>query len=301
MNVQRPSAECPSFEELAALLDDRLDDADAARVRDHLDRCADCYELFVMTAETEADLAREARESGPGRSGTVVGFFRRLPAGRVAAVAAVLAVALAALLLYPFLATPSGVDELASRMAADELAGPAFDPRDWGTLRGADDLSAEERTQLFRIGVLLADLEVALRRGDRATIAALLGEVGERFDDVDFGETLRDAYRELGAETAAGLPVAETRERARELLAEVASFLEQDPPLLDFGFAAEAARLAAAEGDVTATERWLRLMIAAAEESEEDATIAALEVGRERPPATWQAELHALIAQRGHV
>lgn len=157
---------CPPLEEIAALLDGRLEAQDRARIIQHLDECPDCYEVFVGAARfleedaaSEQPLADKTAEKGkvvPLPLGSSTAVRRWLPL----AAAAVLALAVGLPVYRAFLAPPRiGSTETLVR----PLEGAAGLQDLWvlGASRGEEDLSGYQANS-FLVGVYLVDRQVSL-------------------------------------------------------------------------------------------------------------------------------------------
>jgi hypothetical protein len=60
------TSECPSAEELAALLEGRIGEAARKRVLAHLNACAACFQVFTAAAEFRAAFPEYAKgDEGP--------------------------------------------------------------------------------------------------------------------------------------------------------------------------------------------------------------------------------------------
>ncbi len=64
LDASEPSAknDCPSDLTLAAFIDNRLSEEEHEAVLNHLDACPDCYEKWLLVAETKADTSKKVRQ-----------------------------------------------------------------------------------------------------------------------------------------------------------------------------------------------------------------------------------------------
>ena len=246
----------PSIEEIAALIDGRLKDAERDRIAGHLADCAECYEVFTDTVrfqqeEAEADAPvvvpfsrRKKRMSSP--------FGDRQRLGRVArqaaAVAAVLLVAVGGAWIYQRSQTPEMivadlVAPLKGKIGSDDL-------HQWRRYRG-EKIDASSKAA-FRLGGLLVDLRASMRTGDRGSSEDLLRSIVLLMGAASFGndEERAAAFTALADQAKNG---ADPRTLVDEVEALEGPFGEGgvyltdefDPSFLAFGKWAEAGRLSA--------------------------------------------------------
>ena len=160
------------------------------------------------------------------------------------------------------LVSPTSRDVLSGRgrLTADLPAGrlgahlgpadgaPAFD--NWSYARADDGFAAglSKRERSVRLGARVVDLEVALRAADADRAMALLPELTSLAQSFEATEHIVFSYISLEADLEAG----QSSKRLLELSGEAAGFLNDatEPDHLALGRWAEAARLAAASGDV---------------------------------------------------
>lgn len=161
----------PDPEELAALLDGQLSEERAARVRQHIAECEDCYEVFVTTAEVLEEI--EEPETAPREpvDGNVLPFRpapepaperhpRRLRPLAFAAVAAC-AVLAGSLFYHHFARHPTAFEQIAQPFQdgdAQQIERPGED--EW---RGS---SREEQELAFGLGAESFHLALQARAGD---------------------------------------------------------------------------------------------------------------------------------------
>lgn len=272
--------ECPQLDDLAAFAEGALEGRARRRVAAHVNRCEACLELVADTMrflaeeaaeeELRREIAGEAEEipTPGGGGGEVVphpGAAAPKKAGPgwpalsgLAAAAALVVVAIGLQLGRGPRTDDEGLrtaDQYASIL--DASAGTSFDG--WPVQRRPEteiDDGLSERARSVRVGARLVDLELALRRGDRAAAATDASELerlaeGQRRSDLGAGyRELSESLRDL-AEEPQGLAelVALLEESLRE------SVGSESERYLALGMAAEAARWAAAGGDRAYLER----------------------------------------------
>lgn len=241
----------PDPEVLAAFIDGRLRGDERRAVVEHLDRCADCYEVFSETVRFQGEDEPRGRGIRPPR-------FAGRPWLWAAAAAAVAFVAILALPILrmaperPVVTSPDGVELLLSSAALAREIGPGERPGAtaaiWqGWPEGFGFAGGLDRdTAAFRVGVRLVDLRVALRGGDLETARELVPELARALEAAGVAEELdgqleavREAAEAGDAEALTGA-VGSVEGAAEGLL---------DPFSLAFGKWAEAGHLAAAGGD----------------------------------------------------
>lgn len=240
----------PDPEVLAAFIDGRLRGDERRAVVEHLDRCADCYEVFSETVRFQGDEEPRGQVVRPPR-------FVGRPWLWVAAAAAVVFVAILALPILrmtserPALTSSDGAELLLSSAAlareidpADGAATAAVWPGWPEGLGFAGGLDRE--TAAFRVGVRLLDLRVALREDDLETARELVPELTRALEAAGVAaelegqiEAAREAV-EAGDGDALEAAVGSIEAAAEGLL---------DPFSLAFGKWAEASHLAAAAGN----------------------------------------------------
>lgn len=236
----------PDPEELAAFIDGGLPEAEAARVRAHLGRCEDCYEVFL-------EVVRFQRESGTGEQepeATVRPFPPSRTGGhrpRVAALTA-LAACLAGLLglaVYRGMAQ-APVSEPTARLAGALVEkAPALVGETWPrATRGDDGGKAPGGDRSFRLGVEAVNLYLAVQADNREKAR----DAARRTEDLLAGSSTSGGELSIYGSLAAGAGLSRTEALAQ--LAEAERALRerlQGSSRLEFSFGrwAEAGYLAA--------------------------------------------------------
>lgn len=256
MNVETPTT-CPDPERLAEFIDGVLDGVQRDEMVAHLADCGECREvLAAATTFHQAELATEQT------SGDVVEFKRAATSRRwIRLAASVLVAAVAGLFVIS-----SWTDDPQSPLASTYFDGTVDSDvllavlgeqqanRNWPATRGSAGGGASDATA-FRIGVLLADVEAALRAGSRP--ATLADSLEFELSGVPAAEPIRRAYRALwDSETAASDLIGESRDLERATLAhldsiyaEVGSWAEASLLMLE---TSDAPRIQAALRDAAA-------------------------------------------------
>ena len=219
-------------ERLAALLDGRLSDTEAAEVRRQLAAADDdTLSAYADAAAVAGELAGESRVV-PIRSAPSARRRWLIPA------AAAAAAAIAAVIVW----RPRPSNEYPPSSYAEALPRGARAPDDpvWGRTRGAGD-GLQDRARAARIGALLTDLDVDAVRGDstqqhaEALVRLIQGMLA-------------------GGTVAAQLPADSLAHLSRQTIASVgrqATMLATDSAFVTAGAYLEAARIATTAGDVT--------------------------------------------------
>ena len=241
----------PDPEILAAFIDGRLRGDERRAVVEHLDRCADCYEVFSETVRFQQKDEPRGQVVRPPR------FAGRpwLWAAAAAAVVFVAILALPILRMAPERPVVTGADAPELRLSSAALVRemglgepPGATPAPWqGWPEGFGFAGGLDReTAAFRVGVRLVDLRMALREGDLGTARELVPELTGALEAAGIAAEL-DGQLEVAREAAAladadalGGTVGSIEAAAEGLL---------DPFALAFGKWAEAGRLAASAGD----------------------------------------------------
>lgn len=241
---------CPELEDLAAFLDRRLAPAERDRIAAHLAECDRCYELFT---ESRRFLEEEAK--GGVVAAGAFGAGGRLRRG-LAAAATAAAIVAAVVVWGPFGGRAGGAGEAAARLtervdlllagAGRPPAAALVAPRSWSESRGAaGGRSAPARA--FRLGVLLVDLETAVRTGERERALELLPGIERLVGGLELPDLILATYRELDRGLRQGEESEALSDLCRAAAAEVASGAGEES-LFDLGSWAEATRLAVAGG-----------------------------------------------------
>jgi hypothetical protein len=218
-------------EDLAVLLEENLPEEKAARLRQHIAGCEDCYELFVTSAEAFEEMEPPADHGGRFRpAAEPPRWLRPLAFAAMAALAVI-----TGFLVYRQLDPPAGFAVAqAIEQLEDEDAQLIETPS--SALRGA---GGDDQLQLaFGLGVESIHLALQQRAGDSAAAAKTL-------------DRLRDLWRQLGVEEIPS-PFENGPEVAMERFEEVRRRNTEkfyfDPVFCDLGLWTEASRLAAAGG-----------------------------------------------------
>jgi hypothetical protein len=304
MSERATTGEHPSLEDVAALADGRLDGAARDRVAAHLGECAKCYRFFADVAAVarpdalEPPAARRQIAGEPPAAGARVlrpgpGRWRRTAlAGAALAAAAALALLVwrpSSDLLAP--GSQATVESLTAGLdpaAAAPVLAATWQGHEWPEVRGSASAPGADEARAFRVGVRVAELDVALAAGDRALAVALAADLRRRLAAVELAEPLVAFYGDDGVtgRLAAGAATADVlalHRRADALLADgegsAGGFV--DPSAYALGKWAGAARLAAASGDaVFFMRRGSRRLLH--------------EIGDSEPPAEVAARLEVL-------
>ena len=228
-------------ERLAALLDGRLSDAEAAEVRRQLAAADDdTLSAYADAAAVAGELAGESVGESTGKSDVVP--IRSAPSARrrwLIPAAAAAAAAIAAIIVWRP-ARPSNEYPPSSFAEAVPTGARAPDDPVWGRTRGAGD-GIQDRARAARIGALLTDLDVDALRGDstqqhaEALVRLIQGTLG-------------------GASVAAQLSPDSLAHLSRQTIERVrgqATALIGDSAAVAAGAYLEAARIATGAGDVT--------------------------------------------------
>ena len=219
-------------ERLASLLDGRLNETEAASVREQLSRAdEDTLGAYADAVAIAAELGETRPDVTPIESRQTVRRWQ-IPAFAAAAAAAAIAV----FFLRPTSqsdAYPPSHFAAAIPSTATTAIGPV-----WGVTRGAAD-GVSDRARAVRVGALLTDIAFDAIRGDtsRAHILALATLLEGSLD-----KSAAAQYRALAAQTKMA-----SRQRTDQLGRQ--ALLAVDGPLARAGAYLEAARLATAAGD----------------------------------------------------
>lgn len=244
---QTSRTECPPIEEIAALLDGRLEGHEREQVVEHIGQCEACYEVFTETLrfqEEEAEKGKVIEHPAARRR------FVWSAASAVAAAALALIVAVPMWLGMQIEVGSIDVGRLADRLAAGTEAAVletnAYSGDGWSRTRGFGS-GLNETQRAFRLGVRTVDLDIALRAGDRQRAERLVQELYDMASDLPLAEMILVSYDDLlerlqGGETPESLT--ERSAAAASLTADAAT-----EPYYSLGQWAEAGLLASSAGD----------------------------------------------------
>ncbi len=234
--------EHPDLEELAALLDGRLDAQASARVRKHLGECPDCYEIFTETAQLQ-------QEMGPAGAGEVVpGPFWRSPSRGIwlAAAAAVLAVAVGIAVFKEHTESPAAVRvaDLTQPLLGKKphLEGLVWHEAVRGS--GGEEDSGKLREPSFQVGVELYNLQAGLEANDEPVASGAVAKINGLLEDFTVDKKVADFYIDLHVQLEKTPPrtFAKSAAKVADTAFETSSL---DPLYVNFGKWAEAGRLGA--------------------------------------------------------
>ncbi|MEW5928433.1 MAG: hypothetical protein AB1941_13275 [Gemmatimonadota bacterium] len=249
-------------EVLAALLEGTLPAHERDEVLARLARSPDDYEAFVEAASVLRDLEEESGAAPvppsppPPAPGTpppvreIRPARRRLPGPKLwLPLAAVLAgvMVVPGLLEDPASAAPLELLDgrtLVATPGDGSLAslGQEWNQPGWSVKRGGGR-SLPEQHRDFRIGVRLAELDVALEAGDAQAVRRVEPELISLLSQVEASGLVLDEYRQISERASRQDPDGGEEERARAV-ANLAAFL-QESPWFGLGIWLEQARLAA--------------------------------------------------------
>jgi hypothetical protein len=236
-----------SAEELAALLDGKLDQSRRAELLARLGASEDALEAYANAASVVSEL--EASDTGRSTAPSEAAgraYRRRIPAWGWVAMAAVIA----GIAVAPWLWTRGRSADHEDPLQFVNLVAPpgrALPPQWYGTpwpgTRGAGEpLTATARAG--RLGVRLVDLELAVRSRD-TTAAQATAEIIDLIEGLPAGSPVAAVYREIGQRAAADAGAQELEPllaRGRVAVAELAGL-----DLVQLGAWAEAGRIAVAQ------------------------------------------------------
>ena len=199
----------PALDQVAAFVDGRLTGEARRRMVEHVASCDDCQELVTETTLLLRDAAGEEATSAGGaddddeeRAEAPAGPGRLLvpPPGRFRRALPLLAALAAAAGIALFVWTPAGdwilghrgreaaVADLTASLPTGDAAlqrslATGFDRHDWSTVRGTSAPLTPRQESTFRLGVRVAELDVALRTGDAETARLLTYRIETLLDE----------------------------------------------------------------------------------------------------------------------
>ena len=150
-------AQCPSIEDIAALVDGKLEGKEKEKIVAHITECQDCYEIFSETSRTILSLSKSKRNKIT---------WLTIPA---VALAACLLLVVRIVFYVPGTNLPYShemIGELASVLETSDVE-PGLTARGEGFSGLADSLGLVtlEQQQSFRLGFYLASLDLATTVG----------------------------------------------------------------------------------------------------------------------------------------
>lgn len=230
---------CLGSELIAAFVDDRLDNENRRQVIEHLDRCEDCYELFVDVGRFQGEGVTDRNVLRPASSR----WGLRQPLTWITAAAAVLV----ALLLVPVMTTDrEGVSShAASLVRAMDVRPEALLGSRWAA-PSVFGFGPHRPDPAFGLGVQLVDLHVALEADDATAAGADIADLHRILAAANRADAF-NAELEAAAGAAAEGRIEDVRTAAAAIEVEAQDRLDRES--LAFGMWAEAGRLAAAGRD----------------------------------------------------
>ena len=230
---------------LAAFLDGKLVGEERDRVLRLLAESDQWFEVMVDASEVSAELARSAptAHESPWRRRVRLRLANRSVWGRQAVFGgALIAAGLATVMILS--------QRNRAVNAADDSYQLVIDQRlrqgraaEWGTARGNAD-ALRPRVRAFRVGVQFADLELAARMSDSASLQSLSASIADLAEVVPTGSTTASRVRYLAR--PGGAPVSD-KER-QDVASELRSLVGE--AWFDVGAWSETARRAAHAGQL---------------------------------------------------
>jgi hypothetical protein len=276
---------------LAALLDGRLSDADAAAVRAQLAAADDDTLAAYADAIAVSDELGEPGAVAPGVGTPVVPIrsARRRRRWMTPTIAVAASVAAIIVLTVRSSQRGTGIYEPFALVAAlpATVALPTSHP--WSVTRGSV-MNISDRARAARVGVLLTDLELGAVRRDSARPEAM--ELATLVRNAPGSAPLVAALREYAAPRSSSLSARDRRALEAQAIRLV------NVPFASAGAYLEAARLATAAGDRTFIERFPLASLSSLDSTQLDpAALAALRaaVAATHPPAPDLRTVHAAI------
>ena len=228
------------LELIAAFIDRRLSEEERRAFQERLDNEEALYEVFTETVRY-----RDQRAAGPAV--VVEHPASRRQWGRLAAVAALLAVAVATPLVLRDLTSERYAESLVADGRLDPAPGPGWIEQEWPRMRGVSPLPGADAA--LRAGVQAMDLEVALRLGRNEDALILTQQLERTVESLELPEVVLVYYSELGWRLEAGLPVEDLLGLAEEAEAGFALQFPELAAAYRLGRWAEAGKLAARSGN----------------------------------------------------
>ena len=229
------------LELIAAFIDRRLSEEERRTFQERLDSEEALYEVFTETVRY-----RDQRAAGPAV--VIEHPARRSRWGRLAAVAALVAVGVTTPLLLRYLSAKRHAEVLVADGGLELAPGREWFAQGWRRTRGIDS-SLEGADAAFRAGVRILDLEVAVRLGRDDDALILTERLKTIVDTLELPELLQAHYAAVRGRLEAGAP----DEELIALIAQAETALGVQYPDLAaahrLGYWAEAGKLAARSGN----------------------------------------------------
>ena len=281
------AGECPSLEDLSALIDGKLDEKRRDRLLGHLSHCDKCYEIFSTTHEAvkEEELSNsEYAASEIARvhyrlREPVISLIRKwkLSPAPIAIAAAAVLIILFKFVIQPFIGyVPPSSDQIFNMLAknTDAKTLAASIKEDRITSYAFTGVMPLEKAS-FRIGACLTDLEVFLRAEDKAMSLNLIKRIISTLTPMEGPEDIVSFYGNMSRKIEEGISPKEFSGKSQE----VESFFKDKNAFLylRFGEWAEGGRLAAISKnreffDIKSNEYFIKTL-----------------QGRELPQGVWSA------------
>jgi hypothetical protein len=224
-------------ERLAALLDGKLSEHEAASVRAELASAGD------DSIAAYADAVAIAAEMGTGATPVIELHQRRRFRWQIPATLAAAAVAL--IVVNNRLSSSRSYAPAQFALALSASSNATIEPA-WSVTRGADDQIASG-VQAVRLGALLTDLEVTSARGDTAAVRAQTAALARVLESLPGGAPIASSYEAIATRAGAAIPTSTERRDLGKSALDLVS-----PSDAAMGSVAEAIRIAALARDEAA-------------------------------------------------
>lgn len=176
LNKGNTDTMCPTDEDLTAFLDAKLDTARRDAIMGHLSSCDDCHELFTETINVHEELSKEEEPSKVLWLNPKFLVFKLVPCSLATA---------AAILMMLYLFRDNSIDRLSfvkeriAMLASDVGSESSFlYARNEGTTYDFSFADVPTPKNIsFRMGVTLADIQMAIMASDKESTISLLNNI----------------------------------------------------------------------------------------------------------------------------
>jgi len=226
---------CPTQEDIAAFLDDKLNDSEKDVIMGHLSACTDCREVFVAAINIQEELA-SAKSNLPPRKI----LFKIISYSSAAA---------AAILITFFIARGVSMSKLSfveHRIASlakeiDKDSIPSLSIREPSAVYGFAD-SYAVNSEAFRVGVCLTKLEITMMLEDKENAIRLIDETIRLLKGIQGADKSIESCTSIKKEIGEGISM---RKLASQIEKTASDFKDPLHVYVRFGQWCEGGRIAA--------------------------------------------------------
>lgn len=226
---------CPTQEDIAAFLDDKLNDSEKDVIMGHLSACTDCHEVFVAAINIQEELASTKSNLPPRKI-----LFKIISYSSAAAAAILITFFIARGVSMSKLSfVEHRVASLAKEIDKDSL--PSLFIREPSAVYGFA-ASYSVNSEAFNIGVCLTKLEITMMQEDKEDAILLIDETIRLLKDIKGADKSIESCTSIKKEIEDGISM---RKLASQIEKTVSGFKDPLHVYVRFGQWCEGGRIAA--------------------------------------------------------